>query len=82
VAIFAKDDVIEIFDSFGDPPPPRLQSWASRNARRWIYEPGLEIQHDMSVNCGFYALAFVIARPWFRTYHDTIEYIDRMQLDE
>ena len=81
VGIFAKDDVIEIFDSFGEPPPPRLQQWASRNAKRWFYEPGLRVQDYLSVNCGYFALLFTIARPHFKDFFTTVRYIERQRID-
>ena len=67
--------VIEIFDSFGLPPPPLLQAWISSQQKQWVYEPLIMIQHPNAVTCGYYALIFCIARPYLNTLLDMIEYI-------
>ena len=72
--------VIEIFDSFGLPPPPLLQSWASAQQRRWIYEPLLMVQKPDAITCGYYALIFCIARCYFNTLLETICYIDTLKI--
>ena len=79
VGIFAKDAKIEIFDSFGMSPPPLLQAWAARNSKSWIYK-NLVVQHPLSVTCGYYALIFTIARPYFDNYDATVAYISCLKI--
>ena len=80
VAIAAEGGVIEIFDSFGLPLPPLLQSWASAQQCRWIYEPLLMVQKPDAITCGYYALIFCIARCYFNTLLETICYIDTLKI--
>ena len=67
---------MEIFDSFGLPPPPLLQSWASK----WMYEPTVMIQDPDADTCGYYALIFCIARPYFNSLLDTLQYISTLRI--
>ena len=75
VGIYKEDGVIEIFDSFGFPPPPLLQAWAVKNGRKWIYRHGVSIQHPLAVTCGYYAFIFTLARPYYNDYDSTLAYI-------
>ena len=74
VGIFEKNDKIEIFDSFGTPPPPLLQAWAARNSTSYIFKDYV-IQHPLAETCGYYALIFTVARPCFDDYDCTVAYI-------
>jgi hypothetical protein len=80
VAVAEKNGIIEIFDSFGLPPPPLLQSWAAANSTKWIYEPGLMIQHPNAVTCGYFAYIFCVARPYFKNLYDTIMYLNYLNI--
>ena len=79
VGIYEQDGVIKIFDSFGMAPPPLLQAWAARNLHRWVYEK-IQVQHPLSVNCGYFAFVFVIARQYFDNVKTTVLYISSLQI--
>ena len=77
--IFESNGKIEIFDSFGMPPPPLLQAWAARNSKSWIFK-NLVVQHPLAVTCGYYALIFTIARPHFDNFDATVAYISCLKI--
>ena len=78
------DSLLEIFDSFCEPPPPMLAAWAARNSRRWILnhrDGGPVLQRYNSLNCRYFALAFVVARPEFANLGETCAYILHLDID-
>ena len=71
VSVALNGEMTEIFDSYGRPPPPLLQSWAGQ----WTYVPTMMIQHPDADTCGYYALIFCVSRPYCRSLLDTVHYI-------
>ena len=71
-----ENGLVEIFDSFGTPPPSLLQAWA----QNWTYKPSIMIQHPDAVTCGYYAFIFCVARPHCDTLLDTLKYISTLNI--
>ena len=72
--------LIEIFDSFGESPPPLLQVWAARNSRQRVSNH-LTIQAPLSINCGYFAFIFTLARHYCRNLTDACDLIINLNID-
>ena len=52
----------EVFDSFGEPPPPRLQLWMNKHCPRGWTANKVFIQGPLSNVCGAYCLYYLYHR--------------------
>ena len=59
VAIWRKCNTSYYFDSFGRPPPMKIQQWLIRNSNAWIYNSVLMQPLKDKTACGYLCISFL-----------------------
>lgn len=58
IAVYVNQRKGEVFDSYGRPPPFRLQKWLNNSGVRWTFNKRL-VQGPLSTLCGAYCIFFL-----------------------